>query len=117
MAVEDNESWYTVSERIAAAFGMLRSSVFRLYPVDGEIQKIGRGDFACSFDWIAGNQYWWENICDLGLDLRTGKGREIKIIDGLGRLDTLVVRRGMTVSWRKICGFPEKLPITMPQHN
>jgi hypothetical protein len=111
MAVEENERWYTVSERIAAAFGMPRWSVFRMYAVDGAIRKIGRGDLVYSFDWIGGKEYWLDNVDDLGLDLRTGQGREIKIIDGLGRVDTLALRRGTTVEvikefWRKTCSFP-----------
>jgi hypothetical protein len=42
--VEENENWYSVS------FGMPRWSVFRLYPVDNSIQKLGNQDLAYSFE-------------------------------------------------------------------
>jgi hypothetical protein len=122
ITVEETESWYTVSERIARALGMPRWALFWLYPTDNSIQRLGNDDHAYTFNWEEGKQYWWDIIYDPALDRRAGQGREIRVIDGFGRVDTLAVRMGMTVNeirdlWGKICDFPENLPMEMRQHD
>jgi hypothetical protein len=93
MEVMDDESWYQVSERIAAAFGLPRLSVFRLFPMDGVVTRLGADDGAYSFEWTEGRQYWWTNAHDPAKDRRTAAGREMKLVNPEGKVDTLAIYR------------------------
>jgi hypothetical protein len=73
--VEENENRYSVSEKIAAAFGMPSWSVFKLCPVDNAIQRIGNHDLSNTFERIDGKQYRWENVYDPAVDRRNEGGR------------------------------------------
>jgi hypothetical protein len=47
-----------------------------------------------STDWVAGKQYWLDNVHDQTFDRSLNQGQEIRMIDVFGRVDNLVVRRG-----------------------
>jgi hypothetical protein len=56
MLMEENESWYHVSERIAVQFGIPRWSLSKLKPIDGKITNLEGDDDAYSFRWAQGQQ-------------------------------------------------------------
>jgi hypothetical protein len=87
----ENESWLDVSDRMAAALDMPKWSMFRIYPVDNVITRLSREDGAYSVDWVEGKQYWWENVHDPLCDNLRSRGKEIGMLDGFGRVDTLAV--------------------------
>jgi hypothetical protein len=101
-----------------------RWSVFRLYSVDGLITKLGGGssddDDACTFTWIPGKQYWSQNECDPGLDLRTGEGKQIHFTVPLHMEDTMEIHGGwgiaeIEVHFKKICHVPERQRVMIRQ--
>jgi hypothetical protein len=91
--VRKDEPWLSVSDRIADALGIPRWSQIRTYLIDSAITKIGSEERAYKFYWVEGKQYWWENVQDPFFDMRREEGHEIRMIEGLGRVDTLAVPR------------------------
>jgi hypothetical protein len=120
--VDELENWYTTSERMAKTICMPRRSVFRLFPTDKSVQRLDHEDRSYSFNWEEGKQYWWDNIYDPAMDMRSGQGIEVKIVDANGTVDTLAVRKGMSLDeirdlLGKICDFPAELPMEIIRRN
>jgi hypothetical protein len=114
LTVEENEDWIHVSGWMATAYGVPKCSLFRPYPADGNVQRLSGArdqDGAYSFDWIARKQYWWENVYNLGPDRFLNQGKEIRMIDATGRVDTLAIDRGwnedeIAAHWVKLLETP-----------
>jgi hypothetical protein len=45
-------------------YDLPRGTLFRIFPVDMETDRLGDDDHAYSFDWEAGKQYWFDIIHD-----------------------------------------------------
>jgi hypothetical protein len=78
-------------------------------------------DHAYSFDWVEGNQYWFEVVHDHARD-KQDLCREIRIVDGCGKVDSLVVPGAATIEdigemWKKLIDFPAELRLLMNRHN
>jgi hypothetical protein len=80
--------------------------------MDNVITRLGSDDNAYGFEWVQGMQYWWENVHDSMYD-RPTRGREIKMVDPFGRVDTLVVSEfaetdDIIALWRKLWKFASR---------
>jgi hypothetical protein len=103
--------------------GLPRGEMFRIYPVDMDIQRLGDDDHAYSFDWVEGKQYWFDTVHDH--DHARDKHdlcRQIRMVDYGGRVDTLVVPcqtniRPVGEIWRKIIGAPEGVNLDCASRN
>jgi hypothetical protein len=73
--VEEDEAWTHVSQRFAMSKGLHEWSQYRIFPVNGQVQRFDEElDNAYTFDWEAGKQYWWWNVYDEAADLVRGEG-------------------------------------------
>jgi hypothetical protein len=90
MTVRVSESWMNLSDRLIQQFELPRGALFRIYSVDGNIQRLGDDDHAYSFDWTKVRQYWFEIVHDHARD-RHDFSREIQMVGGGGRVDSLVI--------------------------
>jgi hypothetical protein len=99
--VDETETWMHASKRLAQSFGMPEWSVFRFYPVEGGITKLGGSssddDEAYTVDWITRRPYWWQNEYDESCHMPTGEGRQIHLSGPLFMEDTMAICRGWTV--------------------
>jgi hypothetical protein len=66
--VKVNESWISLSDRIVHGLNFPRGTLFRIYPVDMDIQRLGDDDHSYSFDWEDGKQYWFDIVHDASKD-------------------------------------------------
>jgi hypothetical protein len=114
--VKTTESWMNLSDRLTLGFGLPRGALFRIFPVDMDIQRLGDDDHAYSFDWEEGKQYWFDIIKDQSRDKRGQFSRELRMVDAFGRVDRLVVPanagiRAITGIWRGIMDVPDGVEI------
>jgi hypothetical protein len=101
--VKTTESWMDVSKRLVAEYGVHRGTLFRIFPVDMEIDRLGDDDHAYSFDIVH----------DLAKDPHGMYSREIGMVDPFGRVDRMVVPmvtdiRAIGMLWRKILDVPDE---------
>lgn len=94
--VKQNEDWMNLSDRLVQQFGLPRGTLFRMFPVDGNTQRLGDDDHAYSFDWVEGQQYWFELVHDQEKD-RQDRCREIRMVDGFGKDDSMVIPGAATI--------------------
>jgi hypothetical protein len=69
--------------RLVVEHGLPRGTLFRLFPVDIEIGRLGDDDHTFSFDWLEGKQYWFEIVHDLSKDPHGTFSREIRMVDAM----------------------------------
>jgi hypothetical protein len=55
--VKVTDSWMSVSDRLVTEYDLPRGTLFRIFPVDLEIDRLDDEDHASSFDWEEGKQY------------------------------------------------------------
>jgi hypothetical protein len=119
--VRVDESWMEVSERMVRHFVFRRGTIFRIFPVNNEVQRLGDDDHAYSFDWGENHQYWFHIVRDANMD-QQNLCKEIRSVDGAGRVDTFVVPGAATPEdvatlWKKILDSPEELRMGMSRRN
>jgi hypothetical protein len=90
MKVRIKEPWTALSDRLVQQFGLPRGSMLRIYPVDGDIQRLGDDDHAYSVDWKDGAQHWFEIVHDLS-KYRNNLTRQIRMVYNAGRVESLVI--------------------------
>jgi hypothetical protein len=117
--VDENEVWAHVSRRFAASKGLQEWSQFRIFPVNGQVQRLDdEMDNAYTFDWEEGKQYWWWNVYDEAADLVRGEGQAIKM-GGYGDcVEALAIERSATLAdiaggWRRSYQIPARLAIAI----
>jgi hypothetical protein len=88
--VMSSESWMHVSDKLVQAYHLPLGTLFRIYPVIGEVQDRDPDDGSYSITWEAGKQYWFDIVYDEGKDPR-GEARQIRMVDYGGRVETFVV--------------------------
>jgi hypothetical protein len=113
--VQLSESWINLSDRIVRALGLPRGTLFRIYPVIGDIQDHDPEDHSYSITWEEGKQYWFDIIYDDGRDKR-GQAKEIRMIDSVGRADNLVVPVAANIQeiielWKRLMEIPNEIEI------
>lgn len=110
-----------VSERMVRHFGFPKGTIFRIFPVDNVISRMGDDDHTDSFDWQESVQYWFDIIRDPIKGPRGGC-QEIRLIDASGRVDMFTAPASTTEDdvaklWKKILDFPEDLQMEMIRRN
>jgi hypothetical protein len=58
MKIRINEPRTVFSDRLVQHFGLPRGSMFRIYPVDMDIQRLSDYNHTYSFNWKNEGQYW-----------------------------------------------------------
>jgi hypothetical protein len=58
--------------------------MFRIFPVDMAIDRLGQDDHAYSFDWEEDKQCWFDIIHDLAKDRNGMFSRELRMVDPFG---------------------------------
>jgi hypothetical protein len=56
ITVKFDDGWTAVSDRLVDQLRLPRGAQFRLYPVNGEVQRVGDDDHAYTFEWEEGHQ-------------------------------------------------------------
>jgi hypothetical protein len=116
-----NEPWTAFSDRLVTMLGLPRGTLFRIYPVDGDIQRLRDDDHPCSFDWKNGAQYWFEIVDDLSRD-RHNLTREIRMVDHAGRVESFVIPGNTQIEevrnlWGKVIDCPANVVLQCNSHN
>jgi hypothetical protein len=110
-----SESWINVSDRIVRALGPPLGTLFRIYPVIGDVQDRDPDDGSYSITWAPNKQYWFDITYDEGKD-RRGQAKEVRMVDAYGRVDTFVVptaanMREIVEIWRRVLEIPDEIQI------
>jgi hypothetical protein len=80
------------SDRLCVSLGMPRRILFRIFPADMNVKRLSDEDQVYSFDWEEGKQYWFDVVNDDSRDKNGIFSREIRMIDGFDRVDSLAVQ-------------------------
>jgi hypothetical protein len=112
MRVKKTDSWMNVSDQLTAEYGIPKGTLFRIFPVDMEIDRLGEEDHAYSFDWQEGKQYWFEIVHDLSRDPDGQFSQDIRMIDTQDRVDRMVIPVNAEIMdivqlWRRILDVPD----------
>jgi hypothetical protein len=113
--VSPSESWINVSDRVVRALGLPLGTLFRIFPVVGDVEDRDPDDCSYSITWEAGKQYWFDIVYDEGKD-RHGRAKEVRMVDPFNRVDTLVVpsaanMREIVEIWRSVMEIPDEIQI------
>jgi hypothetical protein len=113
--VRPSESWINVSDRIVRALGLPLGSLFRIYPVIGDLQDRDPDDGSYSITWEPNKQYWFDIVYDESRD-RRDQAKEVRMVDAFNRVDTLVVPTAANMQeiveiWRRVLEIPEEIQI------
>jgi hypothetical protein len=90
-------SWINLSGQLVRKLKLPKGTLFRIYPVDGRVENRDEEDHSYTFNWESDKQYWFDIIYDISRDLEN-EAKVIKMIDGYGRVDRLVVRKNASES-------------------
>jgi hypothetical protein len=112
-----HEPWTSFSDTLVQQKGLQRGTLFRIFQIDGEIQRLGDDDFAYSFDWKEGRQYWFEIVHDLSRD-RFNLTRQVRMADANGHVETFVIPGRSQIEdvrnlWSKIIDCPPNVELKM----
>jgi hypothetical protein len=121
MRIRIDEPWTAFSDRLVTYFGLPRGTLFRLYPVDEEIQRIDDVDHSYTFDWVEGRQYWFDIVHHASRDPHD-LCRKIRMIDPEGRLESMVIPgQAQTLEvvnlWRRMIDCPDNVTLQINFHN
>jgi hypothetical protein len=120
--VKADENWYNVSERLRKEYKFPPGTLFRIFPIDMENERLDDEHHAYSFDWEAGKQYWFDIVRDPSKDRNDRYGREIRMVDPFGRVDTFVIPLNASIyEIRNLCSrlleVPDSLMMDCVQRN
>jgi hypothetical protein len=96
--------------------------MFRIFPVDIAIDRLGDDDHAYSFDWEEDKQYWFDIVHDLAKDRNGMFRREIRMVDPFGRVDRMVIPMNTDIRtignlWRNLLNALSELEVQCAMHN
>jgi hypothetical protein len=108
--VRITDSWISVSDKIVRELNLPRGTLFRIYPVDVDIQRMGDDDHSYSFDWEEGHQYWFDIVHDHSKDPHD-LCRQVRMVGSMGLTDSFVVPGAaqpadIAALWSKVIGYP-----------
>jgi hypothetical protein len=119
--VSPSESWINVSDRIVRSLGLPLGTLFRIFPVIGDVQDKDPDDGSYSIAWEDNKQYWYDIVCEEGKE-RRGHAKEIRIVGAFNRVDTLVVPTNANIHeiveiWKRVLEIPEDIQIEARRGN
>jgi hypothetical protein len=96
-------------------------TLFRILPVIGTVDNQDSEDDSYDITWEEGKQYWFDIVYDDAKD-RAGHTRQIRMMDGFGRADTLVVRNDATDlqianQWKALLEIPDSIRLSIRTGN
>jgi hypothetical protein len=108
--VRATDTRMAVSDILVAEYLMPKRTLFRLYPVDLVVDRLGDEDHAYSLHWTPNRHYWFDIVHDLAKDPNGRNSKEIRMVNAFGRVETMVVPRQTDIRsigahWRRIFSF------------
>jgi hypothetical protein len=108
--VSPSESWINVSDRMVRTLGLPLGSLLRIFPVIGDVDDRDPDDGSYSITWEEGKQYWYDIVYDESKD-RRGHAKDVRMIDPMDRVDTLVVPTNANIHevleiWARVLDIP-----------
>jgi hypothetical protein len=78
-------------------------------------------DHSYDITWEDGKQYWYDIVYDDAKD-RKGHAKLIRMMDGFGRVDTMVIRNNATElqilnQWKTLSEIPESIRLSIRSGN
>jgi hypothetical protein len=115
--IRPSESWMNLSDRLVKFHNQPAGTLFRIFPTIGTVDNQDSEDHSCDITWEDRKQYWFDIAYDDSRD-RRGQAKLIRMIDGFGRVDTLVIRNDATDAqilkqWRKLMEIPESISLSI----
>jgi hypothetical protein len=106
-----------VSDRIVKSLNLPKGTLFRIFPVIGTVDNQDSEDHSYTINWEDRKQYWCDIVYDISRDQR-GQAKLIKMIDGFGRVGTLVIRNNasllqVTNHWKTLLEIPASIAISV----
>jgi hypothetical protein len=119
--VRPSESWINLSDRLVRHYRLPAGTLFRIFLVIGTVDNQDSEDHSYDITWEDGKQYWYDIVCDDARD-RAGHSKLIRMIDGFGRVDTLVIRNNATqiqilAQWRTLLEIPTTMALDINTGN
>jgi hypothetical protein len=113
--VSPSESWINVSDRTLRDLGLPLGALLRIFPVVGDVEDRDPDDGSYSITWEDGKQYWYDIVYDEARDRRS-LAKEVRMVDPLDRVDTLVVRADANIQeimeiWTRVIEAPDSVRI------
>jgi hypothetical protein len=92
-----------------------KGTLFRILPVIGTVDSQDPEDHSYNIVWEDRKQYWYDIVYDISKD-RNGHAKLIKMIDGFGRVDTMVIRKNATLlqitnQWKTLLEIPASMEL------
>jgi hypothetical protein len=121
MTMKVDEPRTAFSDRLVVHFGLPRGTLFRIYPVDMDIQKLGDDVHSYSFDWEEEKQYWFDIVHDSANDPHD-LCRQVRMVDFAGRVESFVIpgqaqAQDIGNLWRKMMDCPDNAILQVNHHN
>jgi hypothetical protein len=119
--VRPSESWINLSDRLVKHYRLRSGMLFRIFPVIGTVDNQDSEDFSYDISWEEGKQYWCDIVYDISKD-RAGHAKLIRMMDGFGRVDTLVIRNNATDlqilgQWKALLEIPNDINLSIRTGN
>jgi hypothetical protein len=121
LKVKKDASWLSISDQIVQHLCFPRGTLFRIYPVDMDIQRIDEEDTSYSFDWVDQARYWFEVVHDRSRDGHD-LCRQIRMVDFAGRVESIVVPGRANIQdirdlWKRLIDCPDEVWVNCNSHN
>jgi hypothetical protein len=119
--VKISDSWISLSDKSVQELSLPRGTLFRIYPVDMDIQHLGDDDHSYSFDWQNDQQYWFDIVHDHAKDPHD-LCHQVRMMDSIGNVESSVVpgaaqQTEIAALWSKVIGFPENARLICYTYN
>jgi hypothetical protein len=119
--VKPSESWINLSDRLVRHYRLPSGTLFRIFPVIGTVDNQDSEDHSYDITWEDWKQYWYDIVYDISKD-RKGHSKLIRMMDGFGRVDTLVVRNNATdlqilSQWKTLLEIPGSINLSLRTGN
>jgi hypothetical protein len=119
--VRPSESWINVSDRLVKSLHLPLGTLFRIFRVIGTVDNQDSEDHSYDITWGDGKQYWYDIIYDDAKD-RAGHAKLIRMMNGFGRMDTMVIRNNSTElqilnQWKTLLEIPEPIRLSIRTGN
>jgi hypothetical protein len=117
IGVKSSESWINLSDELVKWYHLPLGTLFRIFPVIGAVGNQDAEDHSYDITWEEGKQYWFDIVNDDARD-RTGNAKQIRMIDGHGRVDSFVVRNNATDLqiinlWKAVMEIPDGIQLSL----
>jgi hypothetical protein len=119
--VGPSESWINVSDRLVRAWNLPLGTILRIFQVIGSVDNQNSEDYSYTVTWEDGKQYWYDIAYDDARD-RNSHAKLIRMIDGYGRVDKMVIRKNASDlqilnQWKALLEIPDAIRLGIRTRN